>query len=613
MAEIVPRGQIHLLKNVPLHPDYINTFWFNSDTEQYQWFQNNYANVTFQRTSYQRKNRGWLRVEASYLSVYQVSYMMWKNAPATAYPPSSSTVVRPGYEDKWWYAFVDQIDYINDNCVEIHYTLDVIQSYMFDVQFEDTFVERICTRTDAVGDNLIDEGLPIGEYTYSTGEQLTFAEEGVSTPSAFKALGDEMHPIIAATVTADYHDSTESTQEHPINTTVQADDNGMIAGCLMIDPEVDAGYHSDPRSAQTWLRNLPGAKQGAVLGIVMCPVVMSQISSANIDGPARKLFTMDISRPQTLNGYHPTNNKLHTFPYNAMQVVSSDGSSMTYAWEFFGDTPSFALNFVYTFPIQGILYPTDTYKGGSIKALTTLPLPTLPTCSWSNDTYKAWAAMNTGFIATSIAGSVVDAAVRAGDVAHQTEMGGSSAFSSTKTAMLSANAAAGITGLSGKQVSDLMDATQAGRRQGLREGLADNAVGITNDILNVTNQLIKIHNAKILPDAFNGSASNLATAVTTQRYGFFWQQVCVREDYARQLDDYFTMFGYKVNRIMTISKTLLNNRTRFTYIKTMNMDVGGLIPADDKETFCAVFNKGIRFWYDKTSVGNYTSANNPRG
>ena len=610
MAEIVPRGQIHLLKNVPLSSDYINTFWFNSDTEQYQWFQNNYANATFQNTSYQRKNRGWLRVEATYSQVYQVSYMMWRNAPATAYPPSSSTIVRPGYENKWWYAFVDKVDYINDKCVEIHYTLDVIQSYMFDVQFEDTFVERICTRTDAVGDNLIDEGLPIGEYTYSTGEQLTFAEEGVTTPSAFKALGEDMHPIIAATVNIDYDDSTADN----VYTTTQASNNGMIAGCLMLDPYHEANYgQTEQRAVRRWLKGLPGAKEGAILGIVMCPDIMSQITSANVDGPSRKLFTRDISRPQTLNGYYPRNNKLYTFPYNAMQVVSSDGSSMTFAWELFGDSPSFALNFVYTFPIQGILYPTDTYKGGSIKSLTTLPLPTLPTCSWSNDTYKAWAAMNSGFIATSVAGSVVDAAVRVGDIAHSTEMGGTQAYNRGMSSMLAANSAQGIVGISGYQVSELQDLTQAGRRQGLLEGLGENLVGISNDILNVTNQLIKVHNAKILPDAFNGSATNLATAVTAQRYGFFWQQVCVREDYARQLDDYFTMFGYKVNRIMTISKTLLNNRTRFTYIKTMNMDVGGLIPADDKETFCAVFNKGIRFWYDKTSVGNYTSANNPRG
>ena len=610
MAEIVPRGQIHLLKNVPLSSDYINTFWFNSDTEQYQWFQSNYANVTFQNTSYQRKNRGWLRVEATYSQVYQVSYMMWRNTPATAYPPSSSEIVRPGYENKWWYAFVDRVDYINDKCVEIHYSLDVIQSYMFDVTYEQTFIERMSTRTDAIGDNLIDEGLPIGEYTYSTGEQLTFAEEGVTTPSAFKPLGQDMHPIIAATVNIEYNDSTEE----GVYTTTQASNNGMIAGCLMLDPYHEANYdHSEQRAVRRWLKGLPGAKEGAILGIVMCPDIMSQITSANADGPSRKLFTRDISRPQTLNGYYPRNNKLYTFPYNAMQVVSSDGSSMTFAWELFGDSPSFALNFVYTFPIQGILYPTDTYKGGSIKSLTTLPLPTLPTCSWSNDTYKAWAAMNSGFIATSVAGSVVDAAVRVGDIAHSTEMGGTQAYNRGMSSMLAANSAQGIVGISGYQVSELQDITQAGRRQGMLEGLGENLVGISNDILNVTNQLIKVHNAKIMPDAFNGSATNLATAVTAQRYGFFWQQVCVREDYARQLDDYFTMFGYRVNRIEQISKNLLNNRTRFTYIKTMNMDVGGLIPADDKHLFCAIFNKGIRFWYDKTSVGNYTSANNPRG
>lgn len=613
MAEIIPRGQIHLLKNVPLSPDYINTFWFSSPTEQYNYFMNQFSNVTSLNTQYQRKNRGWLRVKADYKDVWNVSYMMWRNFPATAM--NGTTVVRNGYEDKWWYAFVDKIDYINDNVVEIHYSLDVIQSYMFNVSYEDTFIDRMTEATNYAGDNLIDEGLPVGEYVYNTSEEMLFADEGF-TPTADGALS-KMRPIIPATMNIDYHDTSDGTTSSPIRTTMQEDDNGMLTGCLMLDPTYECtggDYVNNRRKAQTWLAKMPGSKVGGVLAVIMCPNIIIDSTGTNYErSPKKKLFSQTFSRSGTLKNYNNVvNKKLLTFPYNALQVVSSDGSSITFAYEMFTNPSSiqFSLDVVYTFPVQGILYPSGMYKYGTIKSLTTLPLPMLPSCSWSNDTYKAWAAMNTGFIATSIAGSVVDATVRIGDIAMSTEAAGSAAFNSTRASMLSANAASGISGLSGKQVSDLMDATQAGRRQGLREGIDENAVGLTNDVLNVANQLIKVHNAKILPDAFNGTANNLATCVTAQRYGFHVQQVCVRADYAEQLDSFFTMYGYKQNKLMTLSHAALHNRSRFTYIKTVNMDVTGAIPADDKALFCSIFDRGIRFWYDRGTIGSYSAANN---
>ena len=616
MAEIIPRGQIHLLKNVPLSPDYINTFWFASPTEQYNYFQNSFSNVTALNTQYQRKNRGWLRVKADYKDVWNVSYMMWRNFPATAM--DGTTVVRNGYEDKWWYAFVDKIDYINDNVVEIHYSLDVIQSYMFNVSYEDTFIDRMTQATNYAGDNLIDEGLPIGEYVYNTSEEMLFADVGYE-PTADGALS-KMRPIIPATMNIDYHDTSDGTSSNPIRTTMQEDDNGMLTGCLMLDPTYECtggDYVNNTRKAQTWLAKMPGAKVGGVLAVIMCPNVIIDSTGINYErSPKKKLNSQTFSRPSTLKNYNNVvNKKLLTFPYNALQIVSSDGSSITFAYEMFTNPSSiqFSLDVVYTFPVQGILYPSGMYKYGTIKSLTTLPLPMLPSCSWSNDTYKAWAAMNTGFIATSIAGSVVDATVRTGDIALSMEAGGQSAYNAKLNSLKNGftNSGWGSGSISfNTWSSELEDAKATGRRAGLYQGLAENASGIANDVLNVANQLIKVHNAKIMPDAFNGTANNLATCVTAQRYGFHVQQVCVRADYAEQLDSFFTMYGYKQNKLMTLSHNALHNRSRFTYIKTVNMDVTGSIPADDKALFCSIFDRGIRFWYDRGTIGSYSAANN---
>ena len=617
MAEIMPRGVIHLLKSVPLCSDYINTFWFANETAQYTHFQTQYTNVTFQRQYYQRKNRGWLRVQASYSQVWNVNYMMFKNTPATEL--NSSTVVRSGYEDKWWYAFVDKIDYINDNVVEIHYSIDVIQSYLFNVSFENTFVERMTPITDAVGDNMVDEGIPIGDYAYGATGEMWFRKFGTSVGHI--SLHQGMRPIVAATCNMDYEDSTDG-----VATTTQQSGNGIVMGCLMVDPYFyDVQGHPNPdKGCKAWLDAMPGEKYGAILGIVMMPEAFRRgVSSNGTDSPIVSSNTMghlisaNIAKPSTLGTYTPTNKKLLCYPYNSLMINSSDGTSQVFAYELMNKTLNyinFRLDYVYTFPLQGVLYPNDDYKmqtNSLYQIPYMMPLPQLPTCTWSNDTFKAWAAMNTGYTALSIAGSILDmatvvgGALAGGMLGNGTEVlaqgAGQIANSGTGLIPFGTEGAADVPyTITGQTSSAFGNMSDVGRQVG--------GMRMVGDIMNIGRSLINVHNAKILPDSFNGSSSNLASVVS-EKFGYSYCQRCIREDYARQIDDYFTMFGYALKRIVALSLNELHHRTRFTYIKTANMDIGGFIPSDDKELFCQIFNKGIRFWSDPTTVGNYTNAN----
>ena len=624
MAEIVPQGQIILLKNVPLSSDYINTYWFETRTVQNNYFQG-FSNITLSHQYYQRKNRGWLRVQANYIDILQVTYMMWINQPATAL--NQATIVRPGYENRWYYAFVDKINYINDSVVEIHYTLDVIQSYMFDVQYEDTYIERVVQDTDAVGDNLIDEGIPVGDYVYAGVGDLVFRKYGTSVGHI--ALHQGMRPIVAATCNMDYEDSTDG-----VAVTTQQSGNGIVIGCLMLDPYFyDVESHLNPdKGCKAWLDAMPGEKYGAILGIVMMPEVFRRgVSSNGTDSPIVAANTMGhlisagINKPTTLGTYTPKNKKLLTYPYNSLLISSSDGTSQIFAYELFNrgyNTVNFRLDYVYTFPLQGVLYPDSDYKmqSNSYYHLPyVMPLPQLPTCTWSNDTFKAWAAMNTGYTALSIAGSILDMATVVGGAMIGGLAGAGTEVLATGAGRLTSEA--GLIPFGTEASGDVPYTITGSTSFGTNMSDMSRQIGgmrLVGDITNIGRNLINIHNAKIIPDSFNGSSSNLASVVSGM-FGYAYCQRCIREDYAKQLDDYFTMFGYKQNRIMTIHHNLtssdtnpntsLHNRTRFTYIKTSNMDVKGAIPAEDKETFCKIFNKGIRFWSDRTGIGNYISTN----
>lgn len=619
MAEIIPQGQIYLLKNVPLSPDYINTYWFETRTVQTSYFQG-FSNITLSHQYYQRKNRGWLRVQANYIDILQVTYMMWINQPATAL--NQATILRPGYENRWYYAFVDKINYINDSVVEIHYTLDVIQSYMFDVQYEDTYVERVVQDTDTAGDNLIDEEIPIGDYAYAQTANLAFHKDGTSNTS--RALSYGMRPIVAATCNMDYQDSTDG-----VAITTQQSGNGIVNGCLMLDPYFyDVQSHLNPdKGCKAWLDGMPGEKYGAILGIVMMPQAfrdgVADGGTGLATGTIGHLISAAITVPTTLGTYTPKNKKLLTFPYNSLMVNSSDGTSQVFAYELFDDLPiRFRLDYVYTFPVQGVMYPANGYKmqvNSNYRIPYQMPVPQLPTCTWSNDTYKAWAAMNTGYTALSIAGSILDMGILAG-----TALAGGAMTGGTEVLAAGAGRLTSEPGLipfgteaSGDVPYTITGSTSFGNNMS-DVGKQIGGMRLVGDLINIGRNLINIHNAKIQPDSFNGSSSNLANVVS-EMYGFYWCQRCIRADYARQLDDYFTMFGYKQNRIMTLHhnitpsdtnpNTSLHNRTRFTYIKTSNMDVKGAIPAEDKEIFCSIFNKGIRFWSDRNGIGNYVSTN----
>ena len=46
------------------------------------------------------------------------------------------------YTDKWFYAFITGMRYINDNLTEVSIVTDVFQTWQFDLIYKQSFVER---------------------------------------------------------------------------------------------------------------------------------------------------------------------------------------------------------------------------------------------------------------------------------------------------------------------------------------------------------------------------------------------------------------------------------------------------------------------------------------
>lgn len=104
------------------------------------------AVLTYNQYYYTRENRGSIQVDDLISNCEGSNYVGFQNV---------------SHGGKWYFGFVDQIVYINDNCTEIRFTIDPFTTYLGDTSlYDDTYVVRNTLLTDVRGANLQPDYLP---------------------------------------------------------------------------------------------------------------------------------------------------------------------------------------------------------------------------------------------------------------------------------------------------------------------------------------------------------------------------------------------------------------------------------------------------------------------
>lgn len=172
---IEPNTTIYLLRNVPLDNTYTDTMWFENASSQWTHFKTRVdANgEIFAKNTYQRKNINRCRLEVPADRVYDCNYMMFQNT---------------NYGNKWFYAFITQVEYINNAVTEIEYELDVMQTWMFEYTLEMCMVEREHSSTDQIGDNLMSEPFDLGEYVVDSWEKDDWIDDTTQGTGGYSML-----------------------------------------------------------------------------------------------------------------------------------------------------------------------------------------------------------------------------------------------------------------------------------------------------------------------------------------------------------------------------------------------------------------------------------------
>ena len=153
---ITPNSKVKLIKN-PLKLDSNNEMMFSNATAQYNYF-TSLPKLEFENLTYVRKD-DILRIPTdetgvgvTYEKLLQYNFCMYQNTY---------------FGNKWFYAFIDDVKWINPSLTEIHLKTAYFQTWQFDLIYKDSFIEREHVNDDTIGKHTIPENLETGEYINS--------------------------------------------------------------------------------------------------------------------------------------------------------------------------------------------------------------------------------------------------------------------------------------------------------------------------------------------------------------------------------------------------------------------------------------------------------------
>lgn len=383
---IEPNTTIKLYSGVPLDNTYNHTLYFASESEQHSYF--SVSKYTLSAQSYQRVERGKMRIERKADDLYDCNYLAFKNV---------------NYGDKWFYAFITSVEYINNVTSEITFEIDVMQTYMFDVTLKDCFVEREHSVTDVIGENIQAEPIETGEYVNS--------DYGL-----VRDVRDMLVMIMIADETStSYGDLYE----------------GIYGGC-----DIWAYNSTDTTSITSKVKEYI-QKPDQIIAMYMCPKMLIQdvpdggkhLSYSKTSSFITETLPSVTEESQDFDGYVPKNKKLYTYPYNFLRIDNASGQSLNLRYEFFDNlTPVIEIQGSFLMPVKLVARPCS-YKGlpsySELGGYTSskseaISLENYPMCSWNVDTFKSWLAQNSVPVALNAIGSVTNSAIASQYSVHPT-------------------------------------------------------------------------------------------------------------------------------------------------------------------------------------------------
>jgi hypothetical protein len=604
MATVPLSGtNIRLLSGVPFQSDYKNTRWFNNQTDQLNYFTSkpivhSMSDYTFQRI----EGRPLIRVNKSIDELWNVNYLMFQNT---------------NYNSKWFYAFVTKVEYINAGLTHVHFQIDVFQTWKFDMNFKPSYVVREhCKLWESDGSpvlNTVDEGLNYGS-DYETINVMNW-----------KPYNDVLFLVMVMKETA--HLATAQEAKASVNALPQP-------LCYYIHP-----FHKDGAEVNI------GLDEPENLGFSSALEVVNALGKN--DETVNNVVSMYVT--DYIGFDVPTIDDIMVFPSsNFMQAIISDGSTSTQfstlylkdVKTYIGKSSVFSNKYADYRPVKEsklLMYPytvlilddlkgtrqtikNEYITGDDITVTVHGSVGTSNKTSYGIENYLIKDNLEPAdWFYSSLENSLINN--EANDLPIITDLlsaylqGNRNSIQNQKNSIMFHGTMDGISGIINTVVGGATGAIGgsmlgpagaiAGGIEGAIGGVSQVVRGGGKTVLQLQGIQAKQKDISNTPPSLSKMGSNTYFDYGHNIYGLYLIKKQIRAEYQKKLEDFFNMYGYKINEVKTPN---FNTRQYWNYVQTASCNIQGNFNNEDLNELKAIFDNGITLWHTD-DIGNYSLDN----
>lgn len=572
----IPDTEVRLLSNVPLSPNNEHQMTFPDKASQTSFFYNKgTAANTFSDFTYVKVDST-VQVPRGRDELYSVNYLMFRNEYFT---------------DKWFYAFVTKLEYVNPNMTKIHFKLDVYQTWQFDLTFKPSYVVREHrNRWNADGSpvvNTVDEGLDYGsEYeTVKVEQYVPFNDVFFLVIVSQKRMdvnSKEIEPNVNGSI------QPLTYYVHPFKLSGAAASvtvDGMNQTLSPVDEVLKALYTSTEA-----VGNIAALYITEYIGHESLAFQMTEFEPVNIqDSSGVNFVTLRVKK---MAGYRSleknfgnkysgftsvTESKLLMHPYTVTILTDLKGNHQEIKNEYI--------------------------KGQDLRITTKGSIGTSNKVSYNVTDYLIDSTIiNSGEV--SIENAIINNSPN--DVPVITDLlaaylqGNRNQLENQKNSIV-------YNGVMG---------TLSSAMGGIGQAMARNPVGAVGAVGGMMNSSMSAYfqiaglNAKqkdlsTMPPQLSKMGGNTAYDYGNGIKGLYIVKKQITPEYQKKLGDFFKMFGYKINELKIPN---IKTRQHFNFVQTSAANIVGNIPHDDLVQIKDMFNKGVTLWHGDW-LGDYSLSN----
>lgn len=506
-----------------------------------------------------------------------------------------------------FYAWIDNLTYVSDGCTKVNYTIDIWTTYTqggvnlgrYDTTYPTAYLRmnpvltlREIVADDTIGSNLTAENIPIPNV-YTTFESNGIANRLIKLDN-YGTMG------VYFLVSKNKYDSMYR--------------GGNFGGVFSGLGVAKFSLNTDNLSDITDFIDLYSEDPEDIVAIYAVPdMIYSNCGWNNHFYYKTNWNIQNVQKQITASQMGYKNNKILTYPYTKLHITNNNGTTGDFAYENFYSLDN-QNNIIIDLHLVGMPSPTAMivpryYQGVSEPFDSAFIIDNFPQCSWVSNYFENWKAINSAGINYSNYSAQRDAELARQRLGVSTNIALAQQGTNVAGSWLGALASGGLGIGSAIQTTVNAGFNTANIISGNNFTQKEITYNLEDTYFNNTNA---VNIASMGANPVHGSTTSGSIDTASEKYKFNFYHQHIIDEYLKPIDDYFTMFGYAVNKIKIPN---IAHRQSFNYFKvdgelfTPNSGALYAVPSYAIEKLNDIARKGITLWNDMSYMGDYSVDN----